>query len=110
MAPPLKKLAGADVQTRALEQNVDEALRPLREHPFADGELLAGANGAPVLLLAGKANRIDHALNRKARWLLVSPQANAAVWEDPADEVLPERILTLRTSVDLSTYLFVFPV
>jgi hypothetical protein len=109
MTAPLKRVSGLGADLEAVQANVAEALRPLREHPFADGELLADANGQPFLLKAGQANRLEHGLQRKVRWFVVSQSGAASIYELASDEVLPERILSLRTSLDVSAFIFVFP-
>lgn len=71
--------------------------------------LLTGPRGGPLELRPGQPNFVDHGVGKRVRWMLVSPSVDCRVWESEADEVLPTKVLALRTSAPVKCFLLVFP-
>jgi hypothetical protein len=80
----LKKIFTPDVNLQKIQDNVDDALRPLQHSPLAQGLVLA----SNISLTANKDNLISHGLKKvPSFWLLAGQNANANVWSPASTEL-----------------------
>lgn len=101
MTTPFRRTRTGDRDLDAVQENVDEALRPIQACPIIDGSLVTGAE-----IPSGSSAPISHRLGRIPRgWMLVSPSADVRIWEteDPTS-----RFLHLRASTPVTASLWVF--
>ena len=93
-----RKIGSETAELNKVQDNVELALGPLLKSPIIDGVLIS------VQLEAG-VNTVNHTLGRlPIGWLLVSPEANAQVWQLAKSKTL----LTLQASAPITTSLWVF--
>jgi hypothetical protein len=97
---PFRRLRTGDRNLDAVQDNVDEALRPLIENPLMRGSSVAFS------LSSGSATKVPHRLGTvPVGFFLVSPTAAGHVWQ--ADS--PTRLfLTLRSDANITGSLYVF--
>lgn len=102
MLKSMKKLQSPDRVMNTIQDNVETALRPLLTNPLLDGTLIEN-----VSIPTGSPKTIEHGLGRAVRgWYVVSPQANAVVWETPS--ALPTKTLILNSSANVDCKLWVY--
>lgn len=100
---PFKRFRSGDRLLDQLQDNVDEALRPL-----IACELVGGRLAGPFNFEAGVTQHVAHGLAKRAsvvRFLVVSPEGVGHVYaSSPTDD----RILELTSDADLTCSLWVF--
>lgn len=100
MTTPFRRIRTGDRNVDAVQDNVNEALRPVIENPLMRGAIVS------FTLASGSDTKVPHKLGTvpEGFWL-VSPQAQAHVWQTAA----PTRLfLTLRADAPVTGSLFVF--
>lgn len=102
MLKSMKKIQSPDRVMNTIQDNVETALRPLLTNPLLDGTLIEG-----VSIVTGTPKTIEHGLGRAARgWFVISPQAEASVWE--TSSALPTKTLILNSSANIDLKLWVY--
>lgn len=98
--PAMRREVLEEQHLQRVQDNVSRSLDVLSRQVLAEHSLV------DALPVGTSETRVPHLLGRKPMgWLLVSPQADARVWESaPADS----RFLYLTASAVLSTRLLVF--
>jgi hypothetical protein len=100
--PAYKKIRSPDRVVTQLQDNVEQAIRPLLGMQIAAGRLIEN-----VEVLTGTPKVIDHRLNRAMRgWFIVDKDADANVWKTVS--TIPERTLVLNSSANVTLSLWVF--
>lgn len=98
-----KKVYAADRVTQAIQDNAEQAFRPLLESPFVGCRLIED-----VELVATASNRVAHGLGRDiAGWIVVDRDASGSVWR-VSPSTSPDRVLLLSSSAAMTVDLIVF--
>src|SRR4051812_26979114 len=80
----LKKIFTSDQNLQSIQDNVDDALRPLQNSPLNQGVILVSS----ILLTSGKDNLVSHSLKRTPQfWILAGNTTNATVWNPASPEL-----------------------
>lgn len=99
---PFQKINTTDDVLRRIQDAIEKCLRPIIANNSLDSQTLTN-----VVLKAGQVNRVPHKLGRNIqRWNPVRLRSQAVVWED-AVQTLPDKLLDLHTSADVSLDLLV---
>ena len=99
-----KKTYTENQELNNLQENIEEVIQPLVKNPLLDGLVLTD-----VVLTTGQDNRVDHKLGRKLLgWTVVGLNANAVIYDNQANNSLPNSTLLLRTSANCTVKLYVF--
>lgn len=100
----LERVKTGAEDVRQLQDALQSFVRPLLSLQLLDGRLVED-----VALVSGQANYVPHGLGRRAKWLAVSPNADARIWEDTATAApVPTTQLVLRASANVTVHLWVF--
>lgn len=80
----LKKIYTQDLKLQQIQDNVDDALRPIQTSPLSQGVVLLSS----ISLTSGKDNLIAHGLKKYPNfWILAGNNSNAVVWNPTCTEL-----------------------
>lgn len=100
----LKKIGQESPQSNQLQENVDQALKPIADKAILNGTLIKN-----VCLYPGKVTEVLHELGRAPLgWLIVRKRQDARIWDVQDYNDTPERTLALVTSHDVQLDLWIF--
>lgn len=99
-----KKTYTTDANINKLQDNIEQVVSPFLKNQLLDGNILSD-----IVLVTGQDNRIDHKLGRTLQgWMLVGLNASAIIYDNQANNSLPNSTLLLRTSANCTVKLYVF--
>lgn len=97
-----KRVRSSNQEIADLSDSVGDFADQVVRIPYLNGVILKD-----VSLTTGVDNLIGHTLNRAYQgWILTAKSANANVWQEESD--LPDRLLNLRSSANVTISLLVF--
>ncbi len=100
----LRKVNPKDPDMSRMEKYTQEFVAQL-----LDNEMLGGLLLKSVVLTTGQVNMVEHRLDRPLiGWFYTRKNANADVWQDPAENSHPSRTLDLQCSANVTVDLWVF--
>jgi len=104
MTKAFKKNYTTDNQLNKLQDNIAEAISPFIKNLLLDGSILSG-----IELVTGQDNIINHKLGRSlVGWLIIGNDTNAVVYDNQANNSLPNSTLLLITTANCTVKLYVF--
>lgn len=102
---PFKKIQ-ADRILGQVQSNIELSLLPIQKSVIIDGVLLPD-----IILTAAASNgtMINHLLGRNPNgYIIVKQNANSVVWQSDVQNLIPDKVLYLKCSADVTVSLWVF--
>lgn len=100
----IKKLITDDADLMRVQQNYIESLNDL----FTSVTILDGIILKDIVLVSASTNKVAHKLGRVARGFLVVKKSGVADIYNSTVQSLPDSLLSLETSVNVTVSLWVF--
>lgn len=93
-----KKIYTEDKNLQQVQDNVDDALRPLQSLPLSKAVLVSN-----ISLTSGQDNLVPHGLNKAPLlWILAAQNTNSRVWSQNSSQLnnqsSNERLINIRCS------------
>lgn len=79
----LRKVITQDKNLQLIQDNVDDAIRPLQKSPLSGAIVVSNVN-----LIAGQDNLVSHGLGTApSLWMLAALNANSVIWSQGSTEL-----------------------
>jgi hypothetical protein len=95
-----KKLFTKDSTLQEIQDNIEDAFRPIQNSPMVRPVLVESIN-----LVTGQDNLVSHGLNGTPKfWIVAGQNANAVLWSQPSSQLRNkssnERLINIRCSAN----------